>query len=205
MGKKRNYSLKPMYFSFGPLNQKPKEMIQLSADELEAMVLADFKGLYQEDCARELGVSRPTFVKLIKRGRKKMVEMMMYGKGITLIDAQHSFTIVFPTNSRSTLHPYFLIAKLYAFAKIENGSIVSIAYKENPIWRELSDKGSEIIDDSSAAGMAAGRILPPLFKEADLLVVHSIGEGIRRNIEGIGINVEITDVEEIDEIVAQLI
>ncbi len=205
MSKKRNYSIKPTCFSYGPLNCKPKELLLLSADELEAMVLADFKGLYQEECARELGVSRPTFAKLIKRARKKMAEMVMYGKGIRLSDEKQSYVIVFPTSQRSEISPYFLTAKYFAFAKIENGSIVSIAYKDNPIYRELLERGVDIVDDSCAAGFAAGRIIPPLFKGADILVVRSIGEGIRRNIEGSGINIELTEAEDIDALVEQFI
>lgn len=205
MSKKRNYSIKPTCFSFGPMTHKPKEMLSLSADEFEAMVLADFKGLYQEDCARALGVSRPTFAKLIKRARKKMAEMVMYGKGISLIDEKRAFTVAFPTSSRSKIHPYFLTAKQYAFALIENGAITSISYKENPIYRELMEKGSEIIDDESAAGMAAGRVIPPLLEGADILVVRSIGEGIRRNIEGTGVNIEVTDIADIDALIEHLV
>ena len=205
MNKKRNYSVKPTCHSFGPLSCRPKEMLPLSADELEAMVLADFQGLYQEECAAQLGVSRPTFAKLIKRARKKMAEMVMYGKGITLIDEKKSYVVVFPTDHRSEIHPYFLTARQFAFAKVENGSIVSIAYKENPIYRELIEKGAEIVDDSSAAGLAAGRIIPPLLKGGDILAVKSIGDGIRRNIEGSGINVEITDADDIDAVVGHII
>ena len=204
MNKKRNYSIKPTCFSYGPLTCKPKEMLLLSADELEAMVLADFRGLYQEECAAELGVSRPTFAKLIKRARKKMAEMVMYGKGISLAEEKKSFTVVFPTNSRSEIHPCFLTAKQFAFAKVENGSISSITYKENPIYRELAAKGIEIMGDESAAGMAAGRIIPPLLRGADLLVTRSIGEGIRRNIEGSGINVEMTERIDIDAVLAEI-
>jgi predicted DNA-binding protein (UPF0251 family)/predicted Fe-Mo cluster-binding NifX family protein len=205
MNRKRNYSIKPTCFSYGPLTCKPKEILSLSADELEAMVLADFKGLYQEECAAALGVSRPTFAKLIKRARKKMAEMVMFGKGISLIEEKQSFTVVFPTNSRSDIHPYFLTAKQFAFARVENGSILSIAYRENPLYRELVNKGVEILDDASAAGMAAGRIIPPLLKGGDILVVRSIGEGIRRNIEGSGINVEITEAADIDAVVGHII
>jgi predicted DNA-binding protein (UPF0251 family)/predicted Fe-Mo cluster-binding NifX family protein len=199
MSKQRNHSTKPICFSYGPLTCKPKETLSLSADEFEAMVLADFKGLYQEECAEALGVSRPTFAKLIKRARKKMAEMVMYGKGISLVDEKRNFTVVFATNNRSILHPYFLTAKQYAFARIENGSIASISYKENPIYRELIAKGIEIKDDGDAAGMAAGRIIPPLLEGADILVVRTIGDGIRRNIEGIGINVELTELDDIDD------
>lgn len=204
-GKKRNITFKPTCFSFGPLTQLPKETIPLRDDELEALYLADFKVLYHEDCAQSLGVSRPTFAKLIKQARKKMVEMLMYGKGIELIREPHNFTLVFPSDDRISVHPYFLVAKLFAFAKVEEGVISSITYKENPIYRELLQSGKEIIDDESAKGMAAGRIIPPLLEDATVLVARTLGDGIRRNIEGIGISIELTETSDLDRVVADLI
>ena len=114
--KQRNITFKPKTLLFGPLTHKPKEMIQLGDDELESLYLADFKGLYQEECAKQLGVSRPTFAKLIKNARKKVTEMLMYGRGIELVQGKKNYTLVYPTNDRVNIHPYFLIAKLFAFA-----------------------------------------------------------------------------------------
>ena len=204
-GKKRNITFKPTCFSYGPLTQPPKETIPLRDDELEALYLADFKVLYHEDCAQSLGVSRPTFAKLIKQARKKMVEMLMYGKGIELIREPHNFTLVFPTDDRISVHPYFLVAKLFAFAKVEEGIISSITYKENPIYKELLQGKKEIIDDESAKGMAAGRIIPPLLEDATVLVARSLGDGIRRNIEGMGISIELSATSDLDTVVAELI
>lgn len=205
IGKKRNITFKPTCFSFGPLTQAPKETMQLRDDELEALYLADFKALYHEDCAQSLGVSRPTFAKLIKQARKKMVEMVMYGKAIELIREPHNFTLVFPTDDRITVHPYFLVAKLFAFAKVEEGIISSITYKENPIYKELLQSEKEIIDDESAKGLAAGRIIPPLLEDATVLVARTLGDGIRRNIEGMGISIELTPTSDLDTVVAALI
>ncbi len=204
-GKKRNVTFKPTCFSYGPLTQPPKETIFLRDDELEALYLADFKVLYHEDCAQSLGVSRPTFAKLIKQARKKMVEMVMYGKGIELIREPHNFTLVFPTDDRISVHPYFLVAKLFAFAKVEEGVLSSITYKENPIYRELLQSKKEIIDDESAKGLAAGRIIPPLLEDATILVARTLGDGIRRNIEGMGISIELTETSDLDRVVADLI
>lgn len=204
-GKQRNITIRPTAFSFGPLEHAPKEMMRLQADELEALYLADFKGLYQEECAKALGVSRPTFAKIIKGARKKSVEMLMYGKGIELTRHKQAFTLVFPTNDRITIHPHFLTAKFFAFAKIEEGTINSIAYTSNPVYEELSAKGADIVDDESAKGMAAGRIIPPLLKDAQVLVVRSLGEGMKRNVEGLGLNVEYTELSEIDAVVDTLL
>lgn len=163
--KNRNITLRPNSLLFGPLTHEPKEMMQMSDDELESLYLADFKGLYQEECAKQLGVSRPTFAKIIKSARKKVTEMLMFAKGIELVQEKRNYVLVYPTNDRITIHPYFITAKLFAFAQIEEENIVSIRYIDNPIYQELHAKGVEIVDDDSAQGMAAGRIIPPLFKK----------------------------------------
>lgn len=204
-GKKRTITFKPTCFSFGPLTQEPKETMHLRDDELEALYLADFKALYHEDCAQSLGVSRPTFAKLIKQARKKMVEMVMYGKAIELLREPHNFTVVFPTDDRISVHPYFLVAKLFAFAKVEEGIISSITYKENPIYKELLQSKKEILNDESAKGLAAGRIIPSLLEDATVLVARTLGDGIRRNIEGMGISIELTPTSDLDAIVAELV
>jgi predicted DNA-binding protein (UPF0251 family)/predicted Fe-Mo cluster-binding NifX family protein len=202
--KNRNITFKPKHLQFGPLTHKPKEMIKMSDDELEALYLSEFQGLYQEECAKQLGVSRPTFAKIIKSARKKVTEMLMYGKGIELVQEQHNYLLVYPTNDRINIHPYFITAKLFAFAKIEDDTIVSISYIDNPIYKELEAKGVEIVDDDSAQGMAAGRIIPPLLKKGNMLVVKSLGEGMKRNLEGIGLNIEFTDLTDIDSVLESL-
>jgi len=204
-GRKRNITFRPTCFSYGPLTQAPTETMRLSEDELEALYLADFKGLYQEDCARELGVSRPTFAKLIKSARKKTTEMLMYGRGIELVREKRSFVLAFPTNDRITIHPWFITAKFFAFATIDDEAIASISYTPNPVYEELERRGSVIENDDSAKGMAAGRIIPPLLKEAQVLLVRSLGDGMRRNVEGMGVSIEFTDVTDIDAALAQLL
>jgi len=47
------------------------EPILLTKDEIETIRLADFEGLYQEDAAREMEVSRPTFSRILNSARKK--------------------------------------------------------------------------------------------------------------------------------------
>ena len=45
------------------------EIETLRADELEALRLADLEGLYQEAAAERMGVSRPTFSRILDRAR----------------------------------------------------------------------------------------------------------------------------------------
>lgn len=198
---KRNITFKPTSHSFGPYDHLSSDTLSLTPDELEALILADFKELYQEECARQLGVSRPTFAAIVKRARKKMVEMVMFSRRLELSAQTNRFVIIFPTADQTGIHPHFLIAERFGFATVENDTIVSLTYKENPIYQELIGKGITPLNDESAKGLAAGRVIPPLLEGGSLLVVRSIGEGIRRNIEGSGINIIESDCTRIEEAV----
>jgi len=56
----------------------------LSKDEIEAIRLADFEGLYQEDAAKEMEVSRPTFSRILSSARKKIANALINGKAIEI-------------------------------------------------------------------------------------------------------------------------
>lgn len=202
--KGRNITFKPTCRSFGPMKQIPSETMSMSEDELEALYLADFQGRYQEECAKLLGVSRPTFAKIIKRARKKCAEMLMFAKGIELEHTRRSFTVAFATNDRISIHPHFITARYYALAKVDGGSITSITYVDNPVFLELARREMDIVDDDSAKGMAAGRIIPPLLKKANIVLARTLGEGIQRNLEGSGLNVELTEEPDIDQALTAL-
>ena len=56
----------------------------LTKDEIEAIRLADFEGLYQEDAAKEMEVSRPTFSRILNSARKKIANALILGKAIEI-------------------------------------------------------------------------------------------------------------------------
>lgn len=58
---------------------KEQEII-LTLDELEAMRLADLEGLYQEEAAARMGVSRPTFGRILGAAHGKVAEALVLGK-----------------------------------------------------------------------------------------------------------------------------
>jgi len=60
------------------------EFETLSKDEIEAIRLADFEGLYQEDAAKEMEVSRPTFSRILSSARKKIANALINGKAIEI-------------------------------------------------------------------------------------------------------------------------
>ncbi|GAB4239744.1 MAG: hypothetical protein Kow00109_14610 [Acidobacteriota bacterium] len=60
------------------------ETVRLGLDELEALRLADLEGYYQEDAARQMGVSRPTFARIIAAARAKVAEALVEGKALAI-------------------------------------------------------------------------------------------------------------------------
>lgn len=55
------------------------QTIELGLDELEALRLADLEGLYHDAAAVCMGVSRPTFSRLILRARQKTATALLNG------------------------------------------------------------------------------------------------------------------------------
>lgn len=56
----------------------------MTLDELEALRLADLEGLYQEDAAARMGVSRPTLGRILEAGRRKVAEALVLGKALRI-------------------------------------------------------------------------------------------------------------------------
>jgi len=56
------------------------EMLRLTLDELEALKLADLEGLYQEQAAEKMNVSRQTFGRIIESARRKTAQALIEGK-----------------------------------------------------------------------------------------------------------------------------
>lgn len=60
------------------------EQITLSLEELEAMRLSDYEGLYQEDAAREMNISRQTFGRILSGAHRKVAEALSLGKALLI-------------------------------------------------------------------------------------------------------------------------
>lgn len=60
------------------------EEVVLTLDELEAIRLADLEGLYQEQAAKKMNVSRPTFGRIIESAHKKVAEALIKGKALKM-------------------------------------------------------------------------------------------------------------------------
>ena len=65
-----------------PLNRL--EGVYVSLDEFEALRLADYEGLKQEEAARRLKISRPTFSRIISSAHNKIAGALVNIKAIRI-------------------------------------------------------------------------------------------------------------------------
>jgi predicted DNA-binding protein (UPF0251 family) len=72
------------YFKPAGVPLRELEEVALALDELEALRLADLEGLYQEQGAREMGVSRATFARIVESARRKVADALTSGKALRL-------------------------------------------------------------------------------------------------------------------------
>jgi uncharacterized protein len=60
------------------------EEIVLNLDEFEAIRLADYEQLYQEDAAAKMNISRQTFGRIIESAHKKIADVLLNGKALKI-------------------------------------------------------------------------------------------------------------------------
>lgn len=60
------------------------EEINLGMDELEAVRLADLEGMYQEEAAPKMNISRQTFGNIINSAHKKVADALLNGKALKI-------------------------------------------------------------------------------------------------------------------------
>jgi len=65
-----------------PVSRLEEEV--LGIDELESLRLADLLGLYQEDAASRMNVSRQTFGRIVESARRKVADALVNGKALKI-------------------------------------------------------------------------------------------------------------------------
>jgi len=58
--------------------------ITLTVDELEAIRLADLRGLYQEQAAEKMNISRQTLGRILESAHKKIADALVNGKALSI-------------------------------------------------------------------------------------------------------------------------
>ncbi len=72
------------YFKPGGIPLHVLEDVVLNIDELEAVRLADYEGLYQEQAAEKMRISRPTFGRIVESAHRKIADALVNGKALKI-------------------------------------------------------------------------------------------------------------------------
>lgn len=82
----RKVSMLPAMEGFKPFGIPMRELqsVILLYEEFEAIRLADYENLTQEEAARKMNISRPTFTRLYAKARKSIASAFVEGKAIVI-------------------------------------------------------------------------------------------------------------------------
>lgn len=72
------------YYKPAGVRMTELEEVVLLPDELEALRLKDVEGNEQEPAAKQMGVSQPTFHRILASARKKVSEALIKGKALRI-------------------------------------------------------------------------------------------------------------------------
>lgn len=72
------------YFKPRGVPVRQLEEVSLTMDELEAVRLADLEGMYQEDAASKMNISRQTFGNIIDSAHKKIADVLLNAKALKI-------------------------------------------------------------------------------------------------------------------------
>ena len=82
--RKVGYSPEITYFKPRGVPVSRLEESILSIDEFEAVRLKDLEGFEQEECAKKMDISQPTFHRLVLSARKKIADSIINGKALKI-------------------------------------------------------------------------------------------------------------------------
>jgi predicted DNA-binding protein (UPF0251 family) len=83
---RRRVAGEPVASIFKPAGVPARELdvVRMTLDELEAIRLADLEGLYQEQAAEQMHVSRPTLGRILESARRKVAEALVRGLSLKI-------------------------------------------------------------------------------------------------------------------------
>ena len=70
------------YYKPAGIPMRILDEVVVSLDEMEAIRLADYAHLYQEDAAAKMNVSRQTFGRILVSAHQKIAEALLFGKAL---------------------------------------------------------------------------------------------------------------------------
>lgn len=125
------------------------EVMVLSLDGLEALRLADVENLNMDVAAAQMGVSRHTFGRLLRRARGCVAQALVQGMalriegGVCAVDAGTETQLpggtvvavpsVAPGGAEAAPNAHFGRCQVYTLARVEDGAVGALSVQPNPL------------------------------------------------------------------------
>lgn len=156
------------------------ETVVLGLDEAEALRLADLEGLYQEAAARSMGVSRPTFGRIVESARRKVADAVLNGKALRLEggeicvkkEGETKMKIAVPSNN-GMVDEHFGHCKEFLVFEVAGGKIA----------------GESVLPSTEGCGCKSGIAAELARLGVTHLVAGNMGEGAVRVLGANGVKV----------------
>jgi len=171
----RKLKLKLKYKEFLAPNSDNKDTIHLLHEEIEALFLMDNLGMYQESAAKEMGISRSTFGRIIKRARQKLIQVLISGAKLKIEDNKDDLIVLIASSTKE----YISVAspgeaKFLLYFNLRKGKIIQQKAYINPV----------ILKKKRAA-----QVLPTFCNErgANFFIAKEICDGLRDSLLSKGV------------------
>ena len=184
----RECSFKPIYKKFVPISSEQNGSMELNSDEMEAIFLMDYQGLYQEDAAKNMNISRPTLSRIIKNARKKIATALVSGYEINIVDNKDKFIVALSIQTKGDFSDIANNNMLIALVHLKNREIIDINYVDNPL---------------TCKELKPSKILPDFLKKHHVhyWISDQIGEGLKNSLLAKGIFIkECSKIEPVKDI-----
>lgn len=171
---KRNLVFKPAFKDFIPEEKVYNGITHLLHEEMEAIYLMDILELYQEEAAKSMEVSRPTFTRILKNARQKLTRALVYGNKISIEDANTAYIIAICSASKDNFESILSTDQYISIYKVENSEVTLIKLFESDVF--LKKQKPAIV-------------LPQIFLDFNVNIFLStrIGEGVKNSLLAKGI------------------
>lgn len=171
----RKLNFKPIVKSFIPEKEAYNGITSLLHEEIEAIYLMDVQGLYQEEAAKCMEVSRPTFTRILKNARQKLAVGIISGNKIEFQDNSKNFIIAICCDEEHQFKNILPDAKYISIYKKTDNEINLIKTISNPTFEKKQKPAIA---------------LPNLLQEHNVnsFISIKIGEGLKSTLLMKGIN-----------------
>lgn len=176
---KRSLNFRPLFKSFVPKDKEFNGNIILLHEEIEAIYSMDILNLYQEDAAKRMEISRPTFTRILKSAREKITNAIISGSELTLKNEKDGYIVACCSDNKTIPNNIFHKNEFILFFEIINNKVKLLESIKNPLFENPLLKPAII--------------LPKILNEknTNFFITSKLGVGLRNTLISKGIFPEI--------------